>query len=263
MHNSVTPGYARALAGLPAVALAKAGALMIVALQWSFTPSYAGKDPKTQYFTDTTTIPGGSVSSYFSISNKMTVYDSLHLKEAGLSKKVFTMALKGMAKLVKTRHIKNNLLTIVDYSQPSNRKRLYVVDLNNYQLLFNTWVAHGMKTGKAVAQYFSNKPSSNKSSLGFYVTGPSYQGSNGYSLRLVGVEKGINDYAMKRGIVVHGADYVNEYLIASQGFIGRSWGCPAVAPEVSDALIDLLKEGSCLFIYHPSQTYRTKSLLLR
>jgi hypothetical protein len=235
---------------------------VIVALQSSFTLTYA-KSADTLYLTDTTKIPGASVSSYFSMSNKLSVYDSLHLQEAGLSKKVFTLALKGMARLVKTRHIKDNLLTIVDYSQPSNKKRLYVVDLENYQLLFNTYVAHGMKTGKVKAQYFSNKPASNKSSLGFYVTGPEYQGSNGRSLRLVGVEKGINDYAMKRGIVVHGADYVNEYLIATQGYIGRSWGCPAVAPEVSDALIDVLKEGSCMFIYHPTPSYREKSQLLR
>lgn len=236
--------------------------VMIVALQWLLSSSYATEGADT-HLTDTTKIPGAPVSTYFSMSNKMSVYDSLHLKDAGLSKKVFTLALKGMSRLVKSRHIKNNLLTIVDYSQPSNKKRLYVVDLENYQLLFNTYVAHGMKTGKVTAQYFSNKPASNKSSLGFYVTGPAYQGSNGYSLRLVGVEKGINDYAMKRGIVVHGADYVNEYLIATQGYIGRSWGCPAVAPDVSDALIDVLKEGSCMFIYHPTQAYQAKSQLLR
>ncbi|WP_207513155.1 murein L,D-transpeptidase catalytic domain family protein [Longitalea luteola] len=227
-----------------------------------FSPAHGEAGTGKRLFSDTSATPAAA-PSFFSIKNKLNVYDSLHLQEAGLSKKVFTMALKGMAKLVKTRHIKDNLLAIVDFSQPSVNKRLYVIDLNSYQLLFNTWVAHGMKTGKEKAVSFSNKPSSNKSSLGFYVTGYAYQGSNGYSLKLKGMEKGINDYAMRRGIVIHGADYVNEDLINSQGYIGRSWGCPAVAPELSQQLIDLLKEGSCLFIYHPSIAYMAKSQLVK
>jgi hypothetical protein len=120
-----------------------------------------------------------------------------------------------------------------------------------------------MKTGKDKAISFSNKMSSNKSSLGFYVTGKAYQGSNGYSLKLQGMEKGINDYAMRRGIVIHGADYVSEDLINSQGYIGRSWGCPAVAPEVSQPLIDLLKDGSCLFIYASNLAYQSKSMYIK
>lgn len=234
----------------------------IVALQSSFTAANAGNRAGDNLFSDTSATPTNA-NSFFSISSKLTVYDSLHLKQAGLSKKVFTMALKGMAKLVKTRHIKDNLLAIVDFSQPSNAKRLYVIDLNTSQLMYNTYVAHGMKTGKLNAVSFSNKQASNKSSLGFYVTGNAYQGSNGYSLRLQGVEKGINDGAMRRGIVIHGADYVCEGLIESQGYIGRSWGCPAVAPEVSQPLIDLLKEGSCLFIYHPTTAYTTRSAMLK
>lgn len=228
----------------------------------SFTPALADTKAGKGLFSDTSATPGAA-TSFFSFKNKLKVYDSLHLNEAGLSKKIFAMALKGMAKLVKTRHIKDNLLAIVDFSQPSVNKRLYVIDLNTYQLLYNTWVAHGMKTGKEKAVSFSNKPSSNKSSLGFYVTGNAYQGSNGYSLKLKGMEKGINDYAMRRGIVIHGADYVSEDLINSQGYIGRSWGCPAVAPELSQPLIDLLKEGSCFFIYHPSAAYASRSTMIK
>ena len=236
--------------------------LGLVALQSSFTPYYKGKRAADCLFSDTSAIPN-TVSSYFSMTRKLSVYDSLHLKQIGLSKKVFAMALRGMAKLVSTRHIKDNLLAIVDFSQPSINKRLYVIDLNSYQLLYNTYVAHGMKTGKIKASSFSNKQSSNKSSLGFYVTGNAYQGCNGYSLKLQGMEKGINDGAMRRGIVIHGADYVSEGFIESQGYIGRSWGCPAVAPDISEPLIDLLKEGSCLFIYHPSAAYSAKSMLAR
>jgi hypothetical protein len=236
----------------------------IVALNASFTPAYAGNNACISLFSDSASPAyAASTSAFFSISNKLSVYDSLHLQLSGLSKKVFTMALKGMAKLVRTRHIKDNLLAIVDFSQPSNNKRLYVIDLNTYQLVYNTYVAHGMKTGKQKATSFSNRQSSNKSSLGFYVTGNAYQGTNGYSLKLQGMEKGINDGAMRRGIVIHGADYVCEGLIESQGYIGRSWGCPAVAPEVSQPLIDLLKEGSCLFIYAPTTAYTTKSSMLR
>jgi len=233
----------------------------IVALQTSTTHTFAGTTANNNLFSDTSATPAHA--SFFSIASKLSVYDSLHLKAAGLSKKIFTMALKGMAKLVNNRHIKDNLLAIVDFSQPSNAKRLYVIDLNSYQLVYNTYVAHGMKTGKLNAVSFSNKQSSNKSSLGFYVTGQTYNGTNGYSLRLQGMEKGINDGAMRRGIVIHGADYVCEGLIESQGYIGRSWGCPAVAPEVSQPLIDLLKDGSCLFIYHPTAAYTSRSALLK
>jgi hypothetical protein len=236
--------------------------LGIIALLSAFTPAFAGKRAAAGLYSDTTTT-SLNPAHFFSISNKLNVYDSLHLQEMGLSKKVFTMALKGMAKLVRTRHIKDNLLAIVDFSQPSVNKRLYVIDLNTYKLLYNTWVAHGMKTGKDKAISFSNKMSSNKSSLGFYVTGNAYQGSNGYSLKLQGMEKGINDYAMRRGIVIHGADYVSEDLINSQGYIGRSWGCPAVSPEVSQPLIDLLKEGSCLFIYASNTAYQSRSSLVK
>lgn len=237
--------------------------LGIVVLQSSFT-GHIGKSlgiSATHLFSDTSATPGSA--SYFSIASKLNVYDSLHLKQAGLSKKVFAMALKGMSKLVKNYHIKDNLLAIVDFSQPSSAKRMYVIDLNTCHLIYNTWVAHGMKSGKKTAQSFSNKLSSCKSSLGFYVTGSAYNGSNGYSLKLQGMEKGINDGAMRRGIVIHGADYVSEGFIASQGYIGRSWGCPAVSPDISDDLIDLLKDGSCLFIYAPTPAYKNKSVLLK
>lgn len=194
--------------------------------------------------------------------SKMAVYDSLHLEEAGLSRRVFNLALKGMEKLVREGRIRNNILSIADFSQPSINKRLYVIDLDNFQLLFQTLVSHGMRSGKEWAQYFSNKLSSHKSSLGFYVTGETYSGNNGYSLKLMGVERGINDNAARRAIVVHGADYVSEDWVDSQGYIGRSFGCPAVPVSVSESLIDDIKEGTCLFIYHPSAFYLKRSRLL-
>jgi hypothetical protein len=192
------------------------------------------------------------------------VYDSLHLNELGLNQKVFRMALNGMEKLRKMGRLSNDkIISIVDFSQPSIQRRLYVIDLENCTLLFNTLVAHGMKSGKENALSFSNKPSSNKSSLGFYVTSKTYNGSNGYSLRLQGCEKGFNDNAAKRAIVVHGADYVNEEYITSQGYIGRSQGCPALPPDLSKPLIDEIKDGSCLFIYHPNSYYLSASRLIK
>jgi hypothetical protein len=194
----------------------------------------------------------------------MAVFDSLHLDDLGLNPKIFKMALKGMEKLRKMGKLTNeNILSIVDFSQPSVRKRLYVIDIENCVLLYNTLVAHGMKSGKEKALSFSNKPSSHKSSLGFYVTNQTYNGSNGYSLRLQGCEKGFNDNAAKRAIVIHGADYVNEEYISSQGYIGRSQGCPALPPSLSQPLIDDIKDGTCLFIYHPNALYLSKSKLVK
>jgi len=192
-----------------------------------------------------------------------SVYDSLQLDLAGLSRQAFDYALKGYGKLVSQGKLLNeSIIAIVDFSQPSSQKRLYVLDLQHYRVLFNTLVAHGRNSGKEWATYFSNKPSSYKSSPGFYITGQAYSGSNGYSLKLDGVENGINDKAMKRAIVLHGADYVNESFISSRGFIGRSQGCPAVPAKDARKIINTIKEGTCLYIYTPDQRYFSRSSIL-
>ena len=197
------------------------------------------------------------------VEQKMQVFDSLDLDMAGLSREAFETAVKGMEKLLKEGLAKkDDIISIVDFSKPSTSKRLYVIDLVNYRLLFNTFVAHGMNSGKEMAESFSNKVSSNKSSLGFYVTGETYKGGHGYSLRLMGVEKGINDNAYARAIVMHSAKYVNERFAERLGYIGRSHGCPAVPVELNKPIINNIKDGSCLFIYYPSQQYFEKSGLL-
>lgn len=197
------------------------------------------------------------------MEKNLAVYDSLHLEEEGLSKDVFEMALKGMDKLVQAGITqKDNIIAIADFQQPSTNKRLYIIDLENYQLKFRTWVAHGNKSGKAMAERFSNRVSSNQSSPGFYVTKNTYQGKHGYSLRLEGVERGINDNASRRAIVMHGADYVNPNIIPKLGYIGRSQGCPAIPMNLHRPVIDQLKEGACLFIYSPSETYTKRSGLI-
>ena len=196
--------------------------------------------------------------------NATAVYDSLELDLAGLKREAFDLAVKGWEKLKNDGKLRNeSVLAIVDFSQSSNKKRLYVLDMENYKMLFNTLVAHGRNSGREWATRFSNKVSSYQSSPGFYVTGQTYQGSNGYSLRLAGMEKGINDKAMKRAIVMHGAPYVSESFINSQGYIGRSQGCPAVPAREAKSIINTLKDGTCLFIHVPGQTYISKSALLR
>lgn len=191
-----------------------------------------------------------------------SVYDSLHLDLSGLSQQAFDYAKKGLNSLLEKGQLMNDsIISIVDFSQPSSAKRLYILDLKNYKLLFNTLVAHGRNTGREWATYFANQPASYKSSPGFYITGETYRGNNGYSLKLIGIETGINDKAYDRAIVMHGAGYVSADLAHAQGYIGRSEGCPAIPEQISRPVINTIKEGSCLFIYHPS--YISRSVLLR
>jgi hypothetical protein len=191
-------------------------------------------------------------------------YNMLHLDSLGMDQRVFAQAVKGWNKLRSHNRIsRENILTIADFSQPSINKRLYVIDLDAGRVLYHTYVAHGRNTGKDKALSYSNRMSSYKSSPGFYLTSTTYNGSNGYSLRLTGLEKGINDNAQRRAIVMHGADYVNESYISSQGYIGRSQGCPAIPLELTMPVINTIKEGSCLFIYTASPSYTSRSTLLR
>lgn len=191
------------------------------------------------------------------------LYESLKLKTMGLARQVFDYSMKGINRLKQAGKLKNDhVVTIVDFSQPSSSKRLYVIDLETKKVLFNTWVAHGKNSGQEEARSFSNTPESNKSSLGFYVTKSTYEGKNGYSLQLDGQERGYNDNALNRGIVMHAADYVNPDYIRSQGWIGRSQGCPAVMPTLNQPIINTIKEGSCFFIYFPDDTYLHRSQLL-
>ncbi len=191
------------------------------------------------------------------------VYDSLHLETLGLNRQVFDYALLGHNELLEAGKLKKgNLLSIVDFSLPSTAKRLFVVDLENYKLLFNTYVSHGRNSGLQTASSFSNEPESFKSSLGFYSTASTYSGKHGYSLQLEGLEKGFNDKAMSRGIVMHAADYVCESVAKAQGRLGRSLGCPAVPPELHTAIIAAIANGSCLFMYANDNNYLQHSAFL-
>jgi hypothetical protein len=168
-----------------------------------------------------------------------------------------------MEKLEEEGKLSNtDLISIVDFSLPSSKKRLFVIDLKNGKVLYNTLVSHGRNSGTDVATTFSNMPESNMSSLGFYVTGETYRGEHGMSLRLEGQEQGINDNALARGIVMHSAAYVNDKLAALQGYIGRSLGCPAIPEKVHRKIIELIKNGSCLFMYSPDKYYMAHSKML-
>lgn len=192
-----------------------------------------------------------------------SIYDSLHLDMAGLNRDAFENAKKGWEKLSDAGKLNNpSIMAIVDFSQSSAKRRLYVLDMENYKVLFNTLVAHGKNTGREWAKSFSNKISSYKSSPGFYITGQTYYGSNGYSLKLTGIEDGINNNALRRAIVMHGADYVSESFIDAKGYIGRSHGCPAVPAGEARAIINTLKDGTCLYIYTPDTNYLSRSMML-
>ena len=191
------------------------------------------------------------------------IYDSLQLEMKGLNKEAFKYAYTGYKKLdEKGKLNKEGIITICDFSQSSKRKRLYVIDLNEYKLLLNTYVAHGRNSGGEYASKFSNKPQSRQSSLGFYKTKTTYLGGHGLALTLSGLEPGINDKAERRRIVVHGSRYIGDDYSRLGKFMGRSFGCPAVPMQESKILINTIKDGSCLFIYHPSKSYLTASKIL-
>jgi hypothetical protein len=167
-----------------------------------------------------------------------------------INPRVFAEAMDAASAAVAKRQVTAPAtLTIIDYTRPSTDKRMWVYDLRSHALLFDEWVSHGRGSGKTMATEFSNSPESNMSSLGLFRTAETYDGHNGYSLRLDGLEPGVNDRARERAIVIHGAPYVNPVMARVQGYLGRSLGCPAVRPEIVRALIDAVKGGSLVFAY--------------
>lgn len=176
---------------------------------------------------------------------------------------VIKLSLKAFVNAKKQGVLQNKqLLTIIDYSKPSTEKRLWVFDLSNGRKLFHTWVSHGKNSGGLNATSFSNQFGSLKSSIGVFVTEAPYVGGNGYSLRLNGLEAGINDNAYKRSVVIHGAWYVNPATIAKYGQIGRSWGCPAVDTQTATALINTIKSKTLVFAYYPDRQWLSHSRFL-
>lgn len=173
------------------------------------------------------------------------------------AEEVFTYAMHGYLNLKNAGKLNEDkqILSIVDFTKSSNSDRLWIIDLKTNKLLLNTYVAHGQGSGEEFATNFSNTENSHQSSIGFYVTGQTYVGEHGTSLRLNGMDNGYNSAALDRGIVVHGAEYVCKEFIGGNQRLGRSWGCPAVSQKLAPGVINTLKEGTCLFLYYPQKAY--------
>jgi hypothetical protein len=185
-------------------------------------------------------------------------YQNLKENHSNLpTKEVFQLAFSGWEKL--DGSLKTPVLTIIDFSLPSNEKRLWIIDPIQQKILLHSVVAHGRNSGELMASKFSNRPESFQSSIGFYKTGETYQGKHGYSLRLDGLEQEFNGQARNRAIVIHGADYATEAFAEINGRLGRSLGCPALPTELSSQAIDLIKDGSLLFIFGNDENYLLKS----
>jgi len=196
------------------------------------------------------------------LTETQELYNELEL-DSIVNYKMFEEAMIGYNKL----DIPNkDIITLIDFSKPSTEKRLYVIDLKEKKVLYTSHVSHGKRSGWKYATSFSNKMRSNRSSLGFYITGNTYNGRRGYSLKLDGQERGINDNAGIRGVVIHGAKYANPDLL-SQGeddrILGRSLGCPALPMSAYRPIINTIKEGTMLFIYADNDTYKQKSTILK
>lgn len=224
-----------------------------------FFASFSTNESKT---TEPKKLIAATTESNFAMKAEK-IYGSLHSNNLSLPKmESFTKALQGFYQLKEAGKVKKDILTIVDFSISSNAKRLWIIDMTTNTVLYNSLVAHGRNTGEEFANDFSNAASSFKSSLGFYATGEVYQGKHGLSLKLDGLEKGINDKARERAVVVHGADYVAESFIKNHGRLGRSQGCPALPVGITKEIINVIKDKSCLFIYHPSRDYKAATKLI-
>lgn len=222
--------------------------------------SFAKASRNTEEPVPTTEKADSSIVARLSLCDSL--YNELNLNSFGLSQQTVEFAVKGYEKLLSQGVVNNSqYLTIVDLSQISRKKRFYIIDVKNHQLVWNTYVAHGKNSGLDSAAKFSNAPNSEASSLGFYVTKATYTGKHGKSLRIAGLENGFNDNAEARGVVVHGADYVNSAR-ANSSYMGRSQGCPALPQNEYAKVIDIIKDGSVMFIYSTSQNYLQDSPVL-
>lgn len=187
------------------------------------------------------------------------VEQDFKLADSDINPAVYRKALHAYKTARKEGAAKKELLTIIDYSLPSNKKRLWVIDLKHHTVPYHDYVAHGKNSGFLKSNSFSNASGSKKSSIGVYKTGNTYYGKHGYSLRLIGLEKGFNSHAAGRSIVIHSAYYATKAFIERTGRLGRSWGCPAISPKISNALISKIKGGSLVFAYYPNKHWLNTS----
>lgn len=202
-------------------------------------------------------VSAGSASDEVTVeakSESRSLYEDMKL-EGVVAYTAFERAYQGYCEIDDR---KQEIITLIDFTKPSTDERLYILDLKNRRMVLRSHVAHGQNSGENYATSFSNVSGSHKSSLGFYLTGDTYQGRNGYSLLLHGLEKGINDKARERAIVIHSAAYANP-SVASRGRLGRSFGCPALPQAISKTVIDIIKGGTVLYIYANDPAYLSQS----
>ena len=191
-----------------------------------------------------------AIDASTSVSFARADFDSTSI--GNIETDVFEMALDAASCAVRTGAVSApETLTVIDYSKPSSERRLWVFDLKAKELVYEELVAHGQGSGANMATQFSNEDESHQTSLGLFVTRDTYVGKNGYSLRLDGLDRGVNDRARDRAIVMHGAPYVSEQFVKANGRLGRSWGCPAISAVVAKQMIDRVKGGGLVFAYYP------------
>lgn len=183
-------------------------------------------------------------------------------KTNGLDEQVLELALVAHGNAVRQHQTQKNILTVVDYSMPSSAKRMWVIDLNTEQILFHDYVAHGVNSGGKYTTNFSNDPGSKASSYGVFVTASTYSGEHGYSLKVDGLEKNLNDNARERAIVVHGGNYVSGNVVDMIGRIGRSWGCFTLRPDITKPVIDTIRNKTVIFAYYPNFKWLATSRFL-
>lgn len=200
-------------------------------------------------------IPSSSAIFAKNALNINTEVKHLASKAPQLNKHVLKLALVAYQKAAEKGAVKKPVLTVIDYSLPSSKQRMWIFDIRKEKLLYNTYVAHGQNSGMTTPHHFSNKPASKETSLGTFVTKGTYMGSKGYSLNLQGLEKGFNDNAYNRRVVIHGAWYVEPDFIKRAGRAGRSWGCPSIAKTLAKPVINTIKNGSVVFAYYPDRNY--------
>ena len=210
----------------------------------------------TTGFTYKSSLPDDNRFDYLEFQIK-NYYETLNDNLDKPAYPVFRNALTGFFNLKNHKRIKNNILTIIDFTLASNVERMWIIDLNRMKIIHRSLVSHGKNSGELYANNFSNSPSSYKSSLGFYITGSIYRGQHGVSLLLEGIEKNINDKAGERAIVIHSADYVSKVFVKHFGRLGRSQGCPAIPVKNHKQIIKTLAGGSCLYIYHSLTDYQS------
>ena len=195
--------------------------------------------------------------------NIKELYNELNAAQYDLSFTAFRYAYIGYQTMKKQHRLNNKeLFSIIDFTKDCNSKRFYTIDLEKMKIVYYTYVAHGKKSGERMATSFSDAVESNKSSIGFYITGNTYNGGNGYSLILHGDEKGYNSNLAKRSVVVHSADYANEDYIARNGRMGRSLGCPALPENIYKQVIETIKEKTMIFAYYNDAKYLKTSKYL-